>query len=145
LWLNPPMTRFFAAISVVLLACSSSDAPSSGQPGPSGGTGGSSGAPSDSGSDTWSSFAEGFFATYCVSCHDGTKTTNGSPIVGNFRNLADVMQHKTDIRCGVAPAVVQGCEQSKWPPKQFPVGTGPKPTDEERARIVAWIEAGLAQ
>jgi uncharacterized membrane protein len=134
------MIRFLAAISLVLLAaCSSSDAPS----GPSAGTGGSSGAPSDSGSDTWSSFAQGFFATYCVSCHDGTKTTNGSPIVGDFRNLADVMQHKTEIRCGVATSVVAGCEQSHWPPKQFPVGTGPKPTDEERSRVVAWIEAGL--
>jgi hypothetical protein len=34
--------------------------------------------------------------------------------------------------CGATPA-----------PKQFPIGTGPKPTDDERSAIVAWIDAGL--
>src|SRR5690349_9157569 len=124
---------------LTLAACSSSDLPGKGSG--TGGTGtqpGTEGATSDAGKDTWASFAQAFFAKYCVSCHDGTK----SGIVGDFRQSADVTQHKDDIRCGVATTVVQGCEQSKWPPKQFPVGTGPKPTDEERMRLVAWIEAG---
>lgn len=100
---------------------------------------GAGGVAPDARSDTWTSFAEGFFTTYCVSCHDGSH----SGITGDFRQSTVVMQHKDDIRCGVATAVVQGCEQSRWPPKQFPVGSGPKPTDQERTRLVAWIDAGL--
>jgi hypothetical protein len=133
--------QVFAALA--LAACSSTDLPGEGAG--TGGTGshqpGTGGVTSEAGGDTWANFAEGFFATYCVSCHDGTQ----SGIVGDFRKSADVTQHKDDIRCGVATTVVQGCEQSKWPPKQFPVGTGPKPTDHERTRLVAWIEAGVPQ
>lgn len=129
-----------------LAACSSSSDSGGGEP-PSGtgganGTGGASttggAASAEGGTDTWATFARAFFSTYCVSCHDGRAS-----IKGDFHNLSDVMQHQADIRCGIAATVLSGCEQSQYPPRQFPIGTGPKPSDAERARIVAWIDAGL--
>ena len=47
------------------------------------------------------------------------------------------------MRCGVAAV-----QDPSWncgtsaAPRQFPIGNGPKPTDAERARLVAWITAG---
>jgi len=141
------MTRsipgFFA---LFLVACSSGGDSGGGEPAP--GTGGATGTgggsasggatSTDGGKDTWSNFAEAFFSKYCVSCHDGRAS-----IKGDFHNLSDVMQHQTDIRCGIATTVLPGCAQSNYPPRQFPIGTGPKPSDAERTRLVAWIEAGL--
>ena len=131
----------------LLVGCSSSS-DSTGVPTTSaGGGGGASGAAgsagtgatsTEGGADTWSSFAEEFFAKYCVSCHDG-----GPNVKGDFRKMTDVQQHSPDIRCGIATSVLAGCAQSHYPPRQFPIGTGPKPTDAERERIVAWIDAGL--
>jgi hypothetical protein len=58
-----------------------------------------------------------------------------------------VVTNKDTIRCGVC--VQQdpswGCPASP-PAEQFPIsdtaGTNPKPSAEERDRVVAWIEAG---
>jgi hypothetical protein len=95
----------------------------------------------DAGGDTWASYAQGFFMTYCVECHNATKDPNR-----DYTKLADVMTDAALIRCGVAPTMQTGCGPSP-PPKQFPIsdamGTNPKPTDAERLRIVAWISAGL--
>lgn len=128
-------------MGLLLLACSSSDEPGDSGIGsggaPSGSGGASDGAP---GADTWSNFAQAFFATYCVSCHDGSGTPKG-----DFRKFADVDPLKSTIRCGVATSVLAGCEQSSYPPRQFPVGNGPKPTDGERSRLVAWIDAGAKE
>jgi len=56
-----------------------------------------------------------------------------------------VKRDAATIRCGVASTVLSGCG-SFPPPEQFPItdakGTNPKPSTAERARIVAWIEAG---
>jgi len=126
----------------LLIACSSSSDSGGGSPATGGasamsGTGGSP-SESEAGGDTWSNFAQTFFAKYCVSCHDGQAGING-----DFRNLSDVTAHEADIRCGIATSVLHGCDQSRYPPRQFPIGTGPKPTDAERTRVVAWIDAGL--
>jgi hypothetical protein len=157
-------TSIVACLSVVLLACSSS--------GSSGGGGGSGGAPGSGGStntggapatggasasggsdtggggatgtggkggaattDTWDDYAQGFFSSYCVECH------NPMDAARDYNKLADVMRDAPAIRCGVAPVKESGCGASPAP-KQFPVGAGPKPSDDERARIVKWIEAG---
>ena len=89
-------------------------------------------------SDTWTSYAAGFFTTYCTSCHNAQDSTGR-----DFRVQATVAMDSMVMRCGVA--AVQdpswGCAASPVA-KQFPIGTGPKPTDAERARIVAWITAG---
>jgi hypothetical protein len=84
--------------------------------------------------DTWMTFAEGFFATYCTECHSGGTR--------DYRTIDDVMRDTATIRCGVSPDALSGCG-SFPPPSQFPVGTGPRPSDEERQRLVAWIDAGL--
>jgi hypothetical protein len=104
------------------------------------GTGAAGGAGGALSTDTWASYAQGFFATYCVECHGAS-----APTGLNFTLLSDVQAEKATIRCGVAPVLLSGCSGSP-PPKQFPIsdaaGTNPKPTDEERDRIVSWIDAG---
>jgi hypothetical protein len=141
------MVRFamFRAMSPLLLvaACSSSTPPGAPASAPDSGGGDDSGADSavvDSGGsgDTWTSWAKGFFAQYCTSCHgpSGSATPD-------FSVLANVVNDSAKIRCGVASTLQSGCGSSPYPPKQFPIGNGPKPTDAERARVVAWIEAGL--
>jgi hypothetical protein len=122
-------------------ACSSSTSPGASNDAGNDASGGDDGAP---GSDTWSTYAQGFFAKYCVECH-GTGNAKR-----DYTTIANVIRDKDIIRCGVA--VTQdpswGCA-SLPPPKQFPIsnpaGTNPKPSDTDRARIVAWIDAGLPQ
>jgi hypothetical protein len=103
---------------------------------------------SDGGGDTWASFAQGFFASYCVSCHSpGGSDPNGGK---DFTQYASVLANAPTIRCGVAVT-----QDPSWscaafpPPKQFPICntgcTNAKPTDAERDRLVAWIGAGLPQ
>lgn len=93
--------------------------------------------------DTWANFGQGFFATYCTSCHSPNGSDPGSK---DFTMYASVMANAPEIRCGVAVT-----QDAAWmcaafpPPKQFPVGTGAKPTDAERNRLVQWISAGLPQ
>ncbi len=84
--------------------------------------------------DTWDNFAADFFATYCVACHSESPK--------NFNKYAQVVDNADTIRCGVASTTLADC--GAWPPaQQFPVGSGPFPSDEERDRIVAWIDAGM--
>ena len=136
---------------VGLAACSSGGGPAGSGGGATTatttGTGGattttSTTATGDAGGDTWGTYAQGFFAKYCVECH------NPSDPARDYDKLADVMTDSALIRCGVAATKPSGCGSSPVP-KQFPIsdtsGTNPKPTDAERQRIVAWIEAGLPQ
>ena len=89
-----------------------------------------------SSTDTWVNFGESFMATYCVECHSG----NGK----DFRRYSRVVVFAEASRCGVSPNLEDGCSGFP-PPAQFPVGSGPMPTDEERLRFVAWIDAGLPE
>jgi hypothetical protein len=120
-------------VCLVLAACSStSSAPAPASPG-------DSGAPADAAStDTWASYASGFFTTYCDSCHNAQDATGR-----DYNVQANVAKDKAVMRCGVAAAQDPswGCAPTPAA-KQFPIGSGPKPTDAERARIVAWIAAG---
>ncbi len=157
-------TFLIASVSIVLVACSSGGGSGSGGGANAGGanagganagganagggggsaTGGSNtgGATATGGGggaaphDTWNNYAKNFFSTYCVSCH------NPNDPARDYNKLADVMSDAPTIRCGVAPMQESGCGANPTP-KQFPVGTGAKPSDADRARIVAWIDAGL--
>jgi hypothetical protein len=106
---------------------------------PTGGSGGSGGSAA---ADGWSNFAEPFFAQFCVECHGAGSTKR------DYTTMADVTRDKVEIRCGVASTKLDGCG-SFPPPKQFPIsnssGSNPKPTDEERDRLIGWIEAGLPE
>ncbi len=122
---------------------------SSGEPATDSGPGadsssGSSGADSSGGSTgeagvTWTNFAEGFFESYCWECHGA-----GDPL-RDYTTIAGVMVEANAIRCGTAPvgAMLAGCE-GEPPESQFPVGDA-IPTDDERAMLVEWIDAGLPQ
>ena len=107
------------------------------------GAGGQAGSASstDGGGDTWDSYAKGFFATYCVSCHNDDNT---GVATRDYHLLANVTKEKVGIACGVStPATYarRGC--AGFPPaRQFPVGNGPKPTDADRDRLVRWIDSG---
>ncbi len=112
-------------------------------PGETGGAGADAGA--GAGADTWRSYAQTFFATYCVECHSPTDATGR-----DFTRYTVVFQSSAEIRCGVAPAQdpAWSCSPS-LPVKQFPIDdathTNPKPSDAERARIAAWIDAGAPE
>jgi hypothetical protein len=139
-----------AASVLALAACSSAQGGGTGGASGSEASGSSASASAGSGGasgDTWSNFAEGFFATYCVECHDAN---DPSTPPRDYTKYADVKTDAPTIRCGVAPVkLTTGCDASFPPPKQFPIsdakGTNPKPSDAERDRLVLWIQAGLPQ
>lgn len=83
---------------------------------------------------TWSNFAEGFFATYCVSCHSPQGRASA-----DFGQYEVVTRRLNAIRCGVAPELLDNC-QGEHPPGWFPIGPGPQPSDEERWKLVEWTE-----
>jgi hypothetical protein len=124
--------------SALAAACSSSSSPSSG----TSSSGASSSGGVDASGDTWVSWAQGFFSTYCVECH-----SSSNPTGRDFTQQSIVVANKDTIRCGVC--VQQdpswGCPASP-PAEQFPIfdstKSNPKPTDAERDRVVAWITAG---
>lgn len=87
--------------------------------------------------DTWTTFAEPFFVTYCVDCHSVSPK--------NFNLIDDVRALAPRIRCGVSDVVLPLCTASSPSPRQFPIGTGPRPTAPDRARLAAWIDAGLLE
>jgi hypothetical protein len=153
-------------VAASTLACSSSSPPSN--PGPdsgepdvhgadvappkdSGGGGGDTSKPPSEGAatdDTWDNYAKAFFKTYCVECHNATTPYSKQ----DFTIYADVIGLEKTIRCGVAPKgmVQSGCPTSGFPPPgQFPIsngaGTNPKPSNADRLRIIAWINAGAPE
>lgn len=94
--------------------------------------------PPDAGpvADTWTSFANDFMQRYCVSCHSTSPK--------DFNLLADVRTSSSTVRCGVTDVALDTCGAGPAP-RQFPVGGGPFPTDEERARLVRWLDAGAPE
>jgi hypothetical protein len=115
-------------------ACSSSTPPATtnGTPGDSGGPDGIASA------DTWVGYAAGFFHTYCTSCHSAQDSTGR-----DYTIEANVAKEKDVMRCGVTATQDPAWNCGASPvARQFPIGSGPKPSDAERARIVAWIDAG---
>jgi hypothetical protein len=103
-----------------------------------GGTSQPATADAPSSSDTWTNYAAGFFVSYCNSCHNAQDTTGR-----DYSIQADVAMDKTLMRCGVAAVQDPSWNCAASPAaKQFPIGSGPKPGDAERARIAAWLTAG---
>ena len=83
------------------------------------------------GGDTWASFAQGFFASYCTRCHSSTLTgvaRNGAPDGYDGDDEATVRLHLDVIRSAVGVG-------------NFLPPTAPTPTCAERQRIVRWIDA----
>lgn len=86
--------------------------------------------------ETWATFAQGFFATYCSECHSAAPR--------NYTTITDIQRDAISIRCGVSDVRLDGCAPSPSP-RLFPVGPGARPSDEERQRLVAWIADGLQE
>lgn len=121
---------------------SSSAGSSSGAGSSSSASSSSSGAGEGGSGDTWASWAQGFFTTYCIECHSAS-----DPKGLNFTMQSIVVANKDTIRCGVSVMQDPSWNCAAFPPaKQFPIsdmaGTNPKPSDAERNRAVAWIDAG---
>jgi hypothetical protein len=147
------------AVAIGFFGCSGSDTGSSttaGSSSGSGSTGGTTGGSTGSsnggtttgaGPDTWTNWASpDFFKLYCVSCHSSGGEGDPSGTNLDWTSYADVQMNANDIRCGVALA-----QDPSWNcpgsivAKQFPIGSGPKPSDTERTRLVSWIDAGVVE
>jgi hypothetical protein len=89
---------------------------------------------------TWTSFAANFLETYCHECHGPGDNLR------DFSLLDMVRSEAAAIRCGVAPASAQLADCQGLPAaEQFPIGGGPKPTEQERAMLVQWIDDGAPE
>jgi mono/diheme cytochrome c family protein len=75
---------------------------------------------------TWTSFAADYFETYCLQCH------GPGDVLRDYSDLAMVRAESARIRSGTASG-------------QFPIGSGPFPSDEQRDLLVAWIDAGTPE
>jgi hypothetical protein len=109
---------------------------SSGAGGSSSGTGAAS---TGTAVDTWEGWAlPSFFAVYCNHCHPaaGQSTRDFS----DYDTVAANFEH---IRCGVAPEAIDGCDAGHIEPGHLPIGPGPYPSDEERWRLVDWLDGGM--
>jgi hypothetical protein len=105
-----------------------------------GGIGGAAGG-AGVGGDTWATYAQSFMETYCVSCHNDDDQGDSAR---DYHSLEVVKMEASEIACGLAKSeqvwTTRGC--SGFPPaRQFPVGDGPKPSDTDRDRLLAWIDA----
>ena len=136
--------RFFLVLvcSFALVACSSGSSTSGSSSSADSGAA-DSGADQTSpevgtSTDSWASYAAGFFTAYCTECHNSGDATGR-----DYTVQAIVLKDKAAMRCGVAITQDPSWNCAASPvAKQFPIGSGPKPSDADRNRIVAWISAG---
>jgi hypothetical protein len=104
----------------------------------------------DGGTVTWDGWAGAFVADYCVQCHSPSAPCGGSgchPSAGalpDFRQQAQVASFAHTIQCGICVQQDPVWMCSGVTPKEFPVdeGNNPLPTNEQRALMVDWVEAG---
>ncbi len=87
------------------------------------------------GADTWTTFAAGFIETYCFACHGPGDNLR------DYSLLPTVQSEMVKIRCGVSAVTLADCA-GQPPARQFPVGSGAKPSDADRLRLVEWIDNG---
>ncbi len=137
------MLRLSVVVMLLVVACSSNIAgPVDAHPSVSDAKAADSSELDAHAADTWTTFAEGFFQSYCTTCHapGGQGYRNGDL---DFRMFAAVMANADAIRCGVAPTKIARCSGSPAP-RQFPIAA-PYPDDDERNRLVAWIDEGMLE
>jgi len=98
--------------------------------------------PPDSGTaelgDYWEDWPRStFFPTFCNECHPSMDTHDH-----DFTIYEDVVEEYNHIYCGVGLEMVPECEDHHEP-GHLPQGDGAYPTDDERLRLVAWMDAGM--
>ena len=82
--------------------------------------------------DTYATFAMPFFASYCLTCHNSAlmgDDRNGAPPGRNWDDETAVRMYLMEMRLWVGELNI------------MPLGDGPKPTCDERRRLVRWIDA----
>jgi hypothetical protein len=93
--------------------------------------------------DTWANFAQAFMVKYCISCHNDDRAGDATR---DYNMLSVIIREKVDIACGTAKSQAErtkrNCPTNAPRANQFPPGSGPKPTDDERDRLLRWIDAG---
>jgi hypothetical protein len=109
---------------------------------------------SDGGPITWTNWVSGFSNAYCVSCHNPQAPCGGGgchipsnpeiyALLFDMREKSSWTERLATIQCGIVVT-----QDPAWtcdvPPETFPkIRAGhPPPTDEERALVANWIEAG---
>lgn len=86
--------------------------------------------------DTWENWAyPEYFTPYCLECHPGQSSRD-------FNMYEVVVENVEHIRCGSAPEMLPDCN-GHIEPGHLPIGDGPFPSDDERWRLVDWIDAGM--
>lgn len=86
---------------------------------------------------TWENWAyPEFFTPYCIDCHPSNMSSR------DFSDYDAIGANLEHIRCGVAPEIVAPCD-GHIEPGHLPIGDGPKPSDDERWRLVQWIDDGM--
>ncbi|MCB9594796.1 MAG: hypothetical protein H6719_18895 [Sandaracinaceae bacterium] len=137
--MSPRAIASSLVICIALLGCDAGGSEDdAGGGGDDAGMVGADAATSDAGppADTWTAFANDFMQTYCVECHATSPK--------DFELLSEVRANAATIRCGVSDVALSDCGSGP-PPRQFPIGSGPFPSDEDRARLVAWLDAGAPE
>jgi hypothetical protein len=107
--------------------------------------------PYDGGAVEWDGWAGEFFTQYCTQCHSPTAYctqchSTDDPRTPDFTQKGQVVAHSAMIRCGVSVTQDPLWDCGTIQPEQFPLMTTPQtnplPSDEDRGRIVAWLDAG---
>jgi|GEM_PF-2840120 len=82
-----------------------------------------------------------FFPTYCMRCHPSATSATG---IDNWLIYEHVVAEYDHIYCGVGLEMVPECGDHH-DPGHLPQAGGPMPTDEERLRLIAWMDAGMPE
>ena len=131
------MRNLICMLALALAACGGGGTPATSDlatPSDLAVTGALAGAPAP----TYAGFAQPFFVKYCISCHPSASSTR------DFTQYSVLQQNAHNIACGVSPTALSGCSGNPAP-SQFPIGSGPFPTDDERRQLVVWVQDGLPQ
>ncbi|MCZ7584832.1 MAG: hypothetical protein M5R36_16705 [Deltaproteobacteria bacterium] len=80
---------------------------------------------------TWENFAENFFQTYCVRCHQDPPINDAEFPLETYE---DVLPQLTDIK-------LQAVVSDEMPADD----EGPLPSDAEREKLGEWIDAGAPE
>ena len=108
----------------------------------------------DGGAVTWANWVSGFSNVYCVSCHNPQAPCAGSgchvpsdpqvyALSFDMRERSSWTERAATIHCGIV-VTQDPAWTCKVPPETYPkmVAGYPLPTDEARAAVADWIEAG---
>jgi hypothetical protein len=125
---------FSVLLGLFAVACGSEGDPPKEEQGQTGFSTGSE-CPDDS-TLTWTTFAEGFFANYCIRCHSDSSPDgrHGAPPGYNWDDLDSVREHarQIDRMAAAGPSATN----TFMPPNN------PRPTDDLRLMLGEWLACG---